>query len=215
MPAPGGYFPVMDRRRIVPPRVPARVSHRGSALLPAAIRVTAFAAVLAALLATALAGCAVAPPPPPERRGAGGERSVSVPHPSRAEAAAIEAEVLRLVNLSRRRAGVGELALDAGLSEVARRHSRNMRDRDFFGHRDPAGREVGERLAAAGFEYRVAAENVAHVYQVPDPAAYLHRILMDSRGHRRNVLLPQARRAGVGVARSGTAYWLTEVFVAP
>jgi uncharacterized protein YkwD len=165
------------------------------------------------LLPPALGACVVVPSSPEpareERRGA------AVPGPSRAEAPGIEAEVFRLVNQTRRRAGLRELEHDPRLSEVARRHSRNMRDRDFFDHVDPAGRDLGDGLAAAGVGYRLAAENLGHVYNVPDPAAYLHRILMDSPRHRRNLLLPDARRAGIGVARAGTSYWLTEVLVGP
>lgn len=172
-------------------------------------RVARLASVLLPLL---LAGCVVLPVPPAERRDG---REVPVPRPSRAEAPGVEAEVLRLMNAGRRRAGLAELVLDPVLGEVARRHSRDMRDRDFFDHADPAGRTMRERLRAAGVPYREAAENVAHVYDVPDPAAYMHRILMESPPHRRNLLHPRVTRVGIGVARRGTAYWLTEVFVRP
>ena len=105
------------------------------------------------------------------------------------------------------------LELREAIAQVARDHSRQMRDRGFFGHRDPQGRTVADRLAEAGVPYRVAAENLARTANIPNPAAWAHEQLMQSAEHRPNILNPDFDLVGVGVAREGSTYWITQVFV--
>ena len=132
-----------------------------------------------------------------------------------AAVAAVEERLLELVNGERRRAEVGELAAHGELARVARRHSRHMRDAGFFGHEAPDGTGLVERVRRAGVEYRLVAENVARVEGYPEPARALHRTLMDSRRHRKNLLNGRFTRVGIGVARQGDRWWLTQVFLRP
>src|SRR5215213_6461871 len=83
---------------------------------------------------------APAPAPPAEPE----PEPVEADPPSPPVAAAItvagpEAEVLALVNQERAAAGCGALAADDALAAVARGHSADMRDRDFFDHTNPDG----------------------------------------------------------------------------
>lgn len=123
--------------------------------------------------------------------------------------------VLELVNRERRRAGVGELAPDPQLSRIAREHSEEMRDAGFFDHVTPDGEGLVERMREGGITFRRVAENVAQVEGYREPAAALHRTLMRSAAHRRNVLDDRFTRVGIGVAREGERWWLTQVFLRP
>ncbi len=141
--------------------------------------------------------------------------SSSPTEPGGLREAEIEAESLRLINGSRQQAGAQRLAIDEVVAEVARSHSRAMRDHNFFGHRDPQGNHLRDRLRAAGVSFRGAAENLALVTDRIDPAGSAHQLLMDSAEHRDNILDPRFRRAGVGVARDGDTVWLTQIFIIP
>ena len=94
-----------------------------------------------------------------------------------------EGQVLALINAQRAAAGCGALVADRALAAVARAHSADMRDRDFFSHTNPDGLDPFERAAAAGLYAR--AENIA--YGQPDPAAVM-AAWMNSAGHRANIL---------------------------
>ena len=71
-------------------------------------------------------------------------------------------------------------------------------------------RDLGDRAARAGYDFREIAENVAQGY--PSPAA-VTRGWMESRGHRRNILMRNAQDAGIGIAigRGGDLHWVLKL----
>ena len=71
-----------------------------------------------------------------------------------------EAAVLALVNEARVDAGCGALTADPALAAVARAHSADMRDRDYFSHTSPEGLSPFDRAERAGIDYS-RAENIA------------------------------------------------------
>jgi len=71
------------------------------------------------------------------------------------------AEVGRLVNEHRARIGCPPLAWDALAVRAAQAHTDDMVRRGYFSHVSPDGRNVGERLRAAGASWRAVAENIA------------------------------------------------------
>lgn len=75
-----------------------------------------------------------------------------------------------------------------------------MFERHYFSHVSPEGKDIGDRLQAAGIAYRVSGENLAYA---PDVST-AHRGLMNSEGHRRNILDPEFHRVGIGIIDSGT-----------
>lgn len=107
----------------------------------------------------------------------------------------LEKEMLALVNRERTQRGLPPLALSPALSEVARRYARQMIEGDFFAHQDPQGNGMVERVKGAGLGYRRLAENLSFA---PDLAAS-HQGLMESPGHRQNILNPQVTEAGIGI----------------
>lgn len=122
-----------------------------------------------------------------------------------------EAEVLQLVNASRARYGVSPVRVSATLSDVARRHNA---DQAFvqrrISHVGSDGARIGDRMKREGYLFAYASENVAAGQRNPK---HVHRSLMNSPGHRRNVLSSEVVDMGLHVGRGtdGRLYW-TQVF---
>lgn len=139
--------------------------------------------------------------------------SPTSPEASAPSAVSVEGSSFARINQSRRDDGKGELFLDPVLSEIARAHSRRMRDEGFFGHDDPAGAGLVDRLRAAGVGFSLAGENLALVDGVSDPARSSHDLLMSNPQHRGNILDGRYTEVGIGVAQRGGGYWITQVFL--
>lgn len=120
-----------------------------------------------------------------------------------------EAEIIDLVNQERREHGLHELTFDESLVPVARGHSGEMLELGYFSHVSPNTGTLGDRLNEAGINYTSAGENLAYA---PD-VQVAHRGLMQSDGHRANILDSSFERIGVGVlsAPDGTIM-VTQVF---
>ena len=74
---------------------------------------------------------------------------------------AFEKEVVRLVNVERRKNGLSELTYDWELSRVARFKSEDMRDNRYFSHTSPTYGSPFQMMRAFGISYRSAGENIA------------------------------------------------------
>lgn len=120
-----------------------------------------------------------------------------------------EKRMFELVNQERVKVGVAPLLWDEKQAEVGRKHSEDMFKRGYFSHYSPQGKDVGDRLEAAGIKYSFAGENLA---LAPD-VSRAHTGLMNSEGHRRNILDPAFKKLGIG-AIDGGAYgkMFTQVF---
>ena len=119
-----------------------------------------------------------------------------------------EAAVLALVNEARVDAGCGALTADPALAAVARAHSADMRDRDYFSHTSPEGLSPFDRAERAGIDYS-RAENIA--FGQADATAVMEAWL-ESPGHRANILDCDLTKLGVGVAEGPGGPWWTQLF---
>lgn len=135
--------------------------------------------------------------------------------PAELGASQVESQSRGLVNSERSTEQISMLAGDQLAAMVAREHSEAMRDRGFFSHVDPDGKTLRDRLRAAGVSFRIAGENLAQVDGSPDPAGHAHNLLMQSKSHRDNILSDDFEMIGVGVAREGGSYWITQIFIKP
>jgi uncharacterized protein YkwD len=106
----------------------------------------------------------------------------------------VTAEVTRLTNIERAKAGCGALRVDSRLAAAAQAHSEDMVDRDYFSHTSPDGKGPGDRAAAAGYP-NWSGENIAAGY--PTAAAVVQG-WMNSPGHKANILNCQSKATGVG-----------------
>lgn len=121
--------------------------------------------------------------------------------------AGAERQVLALVNAQRAAAGCDALTADPELAALARAHSADMRDRDFFDHVNPDHLDPFQRGDEAGIA--VHAENIAHGQT--DPAAVM-KAWMNSAGHRAKILDCDLTRVGVGIAEGAGGPWWTQDF---
>ena len=111
----------------------------------------------------------------------------------------LEKQMLDLVNQERQAAGLSPVAADPELTEVARRHSADMFARGYFAHDTPEGLSPFDRMRAANVRFLTAGENLA----LAPTITVAHNGLMNSPGHRANILRPQFGRLGIGVMDGG------------
>jgi uncharacterized protein YkwD len=120
----------------------------------------------------------------------------------------VEQSVVTLVNEERRRRGLPALRADEQLARAARAHSRDMCRRAYLAHVASDGSTAFDRMRAAGYR-SPASENIARGY--PTPHAVMHG-WMASPGHRANIIDPDFRAIGVGVAHSPDGPFWTQNF---
>jgi uncharacterized protein YkwD len=111
----------------------------------------------------------------------------------------LEAQMLELVNGERRKAGGKALEADPELTEVARRYSADMFARGYFSHTSLEGKSPFDRIREANISFLAAGENLA----VAPTLSLAHTGLMNSPGHRANILRPQFGRVGIGIMDGG------------
>ncbi len=113
--------------------------------------------------------------------------------------ASLEQQMLELINEERLNAGLSLLEMDPDLTLVARDHSQDMFERGYFAHVTPEGITPFDRIKAAGVDYVIAGENLAHAATL----SVAHSGLMNSPGHRANILRPEFGRVGIGILDGG------------
>lgn len=127
-----------------------------------------------------------------------------------------ENNMINLVNKERTSRGFNSLKLDIKLREIARGHSSDMLKRGYFSHYspDPAnggaeGKTIADRAEIAGIDFLVIGENLAYA-----PSLELaHKGLMNSEGHRVNILSTDYNKIGIGVMDGGIyGKMFTQVF---
>lgn len=140
-------------------------------------------------------------------------RTVSPPPMSAGYAlSAMVQKAVLLLNADRRNAGLEPLKANLKLSKLAADYANDMKNRRFFSHVDPDGKDPFDRMAAVGIDFPNAGENIA---LSPDVES-AHKMLMDSPLHRENLLNPKFTEVGTGVrsdARGG--FYLVQEFIGP
>lgn len=127
--------------------------------------------------------------------------------------AALEAEVLAIVNTERAKAGCPAVTADDRLTAAARGHSADMAARDYFSHTTPEGVQFATRITDAGYRWSGAGENIAKGQRTP---AAVMTAWMNSSGHKANILNCGFKNLGVGVAADATGALLwTQDFASP
>ncbi|MEX2453525.1 MAG: CAP domain-containing protein [Rhodospirillaceae bacterium] len=106
--------------------------------------------------------------------------------------------MVRQVNDHRAFNGVGPVRLESRLAAAAQAHADDMIRRDYFDHRGPDGRGMQDRATAAGYPWRLIAENLGAGFSSPVATA---DSWMTSPAHRANMLDPDHVHIGVGYAR--------------
>lgn len=113
--------------------------------------------------------------------------------------ASMETTMLALLNQSREAAGLSPLRGNTTLRTVARLHGSDMFANGYLSHQSRDGRLPLERVEAAGLSPWHVGENLAYAQDVREA----HQLLMNSPGHRANILSPVYRWIGIGVMDGG------------
>lgn len=112
-----------------------------------------------------------------------------------------EATMVKLVNQERTKAGLKPLEVDLRLVQTARAKSQDMVKNNYFSHTSPTYGTPYQQMKAAGITgYSVlGGENIAGNSSVQNA----HTSLMNSAGHRANILDPRYTHIGIGIVDGG------------
>jgi uncharacterized YkwD family protein len=110
-----------------------------------------------------------------------------------------EQAMLTLVNQEREKAGVAPLTVDMNLVQSARVKSKDMIDNNYFDHTSPTLGTFSALIRKYAPNYGYMGENLAGNQTVQ--AA--HTALMNSEGHRKNILNPKYTHIGIGIVNGG------------
>jgi len=111
-----------------------------------------------------------------------------------------EQKMINMVNAVRVSRGLKPLEVDMRLVDSARFKSRDMLKKNYFDHYSPAYGSPSDLIDRMRIPYRVMGENLARVPTVEKA----HLGLMNSPGHRANILNHNFKRIGVGIVNGGT-----------
>lgn len=123
----------------------------------------------------------------------------------------VEAErrLLAMVNQDRAAANLTPLVWDDGLATVSRGHSAEMQRTKVVAHLSPVTGSAADRVRVAKIRTAVVLENVARAYGLGEA----HQGLMNSPGHRANVLSAAATHIGIGVVFGDQVSGRRELFI--
>ncbi|MFZ5945319.1 MAG: stalk domain-containing protein [Bacillota bacterium] len=122
----------------------------------------------------------------------------------------LEVQMLELVNEEREKAGLEPLVMEARLVDLARLKSLDMIEKNYFNHTSPTYGDPFAMMEKYGVEYWLAGENLAGNSSV----AGAHEALMNSPGHRANILKPDFTHVGIGIVKGGPyGIMFTQMFI--
>ncbi|HBV96040.1 MAG TPA: hypothetical protein DEF36_03235 [Desulfotomaculum sp.] len=107
--------------------------------------------------------------------------------------------MLDMVNQARKKNGAGPLSINMKLTRAARAKADDMIAKNYFSHTSPTFGSPFDMMRNFGISYRTAGENLAGAGSV----AAAHSNLMNSPGHRANILNSSYREIGIGVVSGG------------
>lgn len=119
-----------------------------------------------------------------------------------------EAKMVAWVNEERAKAGVEPLKANRLLTLSARKHLLRMVRSGELSHEFFDEPSLMDRVAEQGTRFSATAENLAMATLAHD----MHTGLMNSPGHRANILSPEYDSIGVAVMKYGKEYWSTQHF---
>ncbi len=127
----------------------------------------------------------------------------------------LERQMLQLINDEREARGLNPLKLELNLNDASEDHSAWMLSSDTFSHTGSGGSSAGDRMRAADFEFSgswASGENIAWQSErgapgLSDDVVDLHNSLMNSPGHRANILNPDYEYIGIGIESGDFKGW--------
>lgn len=105
-----------------------------------------------------------------------------------------EQQMVTLVNQERQKANLQPLSVDMDVARVARIKANDMVDNNYFSHTSPTHGSPFDMLRSHGIKYLYAGENLAGNPTIEGA----HQALMNSEGHRKNILSSDFTHIGIG-----------------
>jgi uncharacterized YkwD family protein len=121
-----------------------------------------------------------------------------------------ESRMVELVNRERTSINLKPLSVNMRLVTLARLKSQDMVKNNYLGHTSPTYGSPFDMMKKAGVKYSTAGENIAGGAS----AEIANHSLMNSPGHRANILDPSFNQLGIGIAQ-GSKYGniFTQLFI--
>lgn len=129
-------------------------------------------------------------------RGLEEHRDSFYPETSTALKEGFELQLFDLTNAARVVHGLPFLTWDKQVQETARGHSSDMAENHYFDHTDLEGKSPFDRMEEDHITFQAAGENLA---AGQTSSIFAHEGLMNSLGHRENILHKDFQSLGVGV----------------
>jgi uncharacterized protein YkwD len=130
----------------------------------------------------------------------------------------VELAVFAATNAERGKEGLAPLSNDPLLAQLARAHSADMIERNYFSHDDPDGCGSSCRANAADYEWTRIGENIymssGYDVSATEEAHMTVEGWMNSAGHRANIL-GEYTATGIGVVIKGESVYVTAMYATP
>jgi uncharacterized protein YkwD len=127
----------------------------------------------------------------------------------------VERSAFDLINQKRVENGLQPVVWSEELAAIARLHSQNMAEFNFFGHRGLDEKMVSDRADDRGLrKWRAIGENIAFNRGYQDPIGKAVGLWLNSPSHRHNLLDRSWKESAIGVAVTAEgSYYFTQVFL--
>lgn len=135
---------------------------------------------------------------------------------------AVERHIIELTNVARSGQKLGDVRVNAQLSDAARTYATYLANHKAFSH-SADGQKAGDRVGATGYAWCTVAENLASLldskgFKTVELAKKSVEGWLNSPGHRQNLLAPHVTEIGVGVVRvpdKNPKYVAVQLFARP
>ncbi len=122
----------------------------------------------------------------------------------------LENQMIELINKERQKEGLAPLRRDSELTRVARIKANDMERNNYFSHYSPTYGSPFDMLDRFDVEYIMAGENLSGNSSVETA----HQSLMQSSGHRANILKESFTHIGIGAVESSRyRYIFVQLFI--
>ncbi|MGI6169734.1 MAG: CAP-associated domain-containing protein [Christensenellales bacterium] len=139
------------------------------------------------------------------------ERAMAKVNITSVVAKSIERQTKDIINAKRAVAGLKPLEFTPAGANFAASRSADMRKRQYFSHYTPEGLSPATQASRRGFTYKSMGENIGLGHR---NAIILNERLMNSSGHRSNILKSSYTHLGVGAKTISNKYaYVTETFI--
>jgi Cysteine-rich secretory protein family len=120
-----------------------------------------------------------------------------------------EKQIFTQLNHARTESGLPALEWNDQAANAARLHAQALVENGKLSHQFPGEPSPAERIGTAGARFTLSAENVARTEYLED----VHPALMNSPGHRANILSLKYNAVGVGVVEHQGKIYVTQDFI--